>query len=47
MGYLETSEIQPSTLELLENLPPLSYSEILETEKGFHIFQRIMVLTNS
>ncbi len=44
IGYLDATEITPETLELIKNIPPLSYSDILETDKGFHIFQRLMVL---
>lgn len=44
IGYFEPDEITAQALKSLKNSPPLSYSDVLETDTGFHIFQRLMVL---
>lgn len=44
MGYLKTTDIAPDILKLIKDLPPFSFSDILETDGGFHIFQPLIVL---
>jgi parvulin-like peptidyl-prolyl isomerase len=43
VGLYVTEELMPEIAEIVEPLPPFTYSPVITTDSGFHIFQKFLV----